>query len=210
MQFVVLANDSQREELLSNGTGNDMDITWIKAADEFRHYQSAEAYIDLLFDGTDQRIELLKTVSSKTIIINSVIHTLRRMNAPFIRINAWPGFLKREVIEAANNDETTKRQDEKILSCLNKRTKWVKDEPGFITARVIAMIINEAWFALGENVSTKEEIDVAMKLGTNYPLGPFEWGNKIGIRNIFGLLVELSKTDSRYKPAPLLEKEANV
>ena len=56
--------------------------------------------------------------------------------------------------------------------------------PGFITARVIAMIINEAFFALQENVSSKEEIDTAMRLGTNYPYGPFEWTKLIGIDKI--------------------------
>jgi 3-hydroxybutyryl-CoA dehydrogenase len=75
---------------------------------------------------------------------------------------------------------------------------------------VLAMIINEAWFTLGENVSTKQEIDTAMKLGTNYPYGPFEWCNKIGIKNIYSLLKKLSENNARYKPAPLLEKEAIV
>ena len=48
------------------------------------------------------------------------------------------------------------------------------DIPGFISARVVSMIINEAYFALEEEVSSKEEIDTAMKLGTNYPYGPFD------------------------------------
>jgi 3-hydroxybutyryl-CoA dehydrogenase len=78
--------------------------------------------------------------------------------------------------------------------------------PGFITARVIAMIINEAWFALEEGVSTKEEIDTAMKLGTNYPYGPFEWGKEIGLKNIHALLDKLSKLNPRYSPAELMTK----
>ncbi len=62
---------------------------------------------------------------------------------------------------------------------------FVKDEPGLVSARVISMIVNEAFFALAEGVSTMEEIDVAMKLGTNYPYGPFEWLEKIGVANIY-------------------------
>lgn len=69
------------------------------------------------------------------------------------------------------------------------------------------MIINEAWLSLGEGVSTKEEIDTAMKLGTNYPYGPFEWGNKIELKNVYQLLTALSKTNPRYEPAALLKKE---
>ncbi len=66
------------------------------------------------------------------------------------------------------------------------------------------MIINEAWYTLGDDISTKEEIDTAMKLGTNYPYGPFEWGEKIGIERIIELLESLAKTDSRYTVAPAL------
>jgi 3-hydroxybutyryl-CoA dehydrogenase len=61
---------------------------------------------------------------------------------------------------------------------------------------------------LNEKVSTKEEIDVAMKLGTNYPYGPFEWSEKIGLKNIYELLFTLSRTSPRYEPAGLLKKVA--
>jgi 3-hydroxybutyryl-CoA dehydrogenase len=70
------------------------------------------------------------------------------------------------------------------------------------------MIINEAYYTLEEKVSTKEQIDVAMKLGTNYPLGPFEWSEKIGINNIYELLRKLSMENDRYTIAPLLRKTA--
>ena len=69
---------------------------------------------------------------------------------------------------------------------------WTPDDYGFIAARIIAMIINEAYYALQENVSTKQQIDIAMKLGTNYPYGPFEWSEKIGIEKIYLLLKKLS------------------
>jgi 3-hydroxybutyryl-CoA dehydrogenase len=71
------------------------------------------------------------------------------------------------------------------------------------------MIINEAFFALSENVTTIEEIDTAMKLGTAYPYGPFEWGNKIGLQNIVTLLKKLSKKQPRYIPCELLVQETD-
>jgi 3-hydroxybutyryl-CoA dehydrogenase len=83
----------------------------------------------------------------------------------------------------------------------------VSDEPGFIAARVIAMIINEAYLALEEHVSTKEEINTAMKLGTNYPFGPFEWAVAIGTSNILNLLERLNRESNRYKPAAALVNE---
>jgi 3-hydroxybutyryl-CoA dehydrogenase len=74
----------------------------------------------------------------------------------------------------------------------------VPDEIGFITPRVVSMIINEAFIALKEGVSTKGEIDTAMKLGTNYPYGPFEWAEKIGVEKIKSLLDKLSMQEKRY------------
>ena len=68
------------------------------------------------------------------------------------------------------------------LHALAKQHTQVPDEPGFIAARIIAMIINEAYYAKGEQISSEADIDIAMKLGTNYPLGPFEWARLIGLK----------------------------
>jgi 3-hydroxybutyryl-CoA dehydrogenase len=210
MQLVVHTDEILKEELLSDGTAGDVELVWVKNVEEFTRYKNADGYIDLLFDGEPQRIEQLRIVLPKLVIVNSVVMTLHKLNLPIVRINAWRGFLKRQVVEASCNDEKIKLAAGKIFSLLNKRVEWVEDKPGFITARVIAMIVNEAWFALGGAVSTKEEIDTAMKLGVNYPCGPFEWCDQIGIKNIYKLLGELSKMNPRYEPAALLEKEASV
>ncbi len=95
----------------------------------------------------------------------------------------------------------------KVFNSLGWNFVFVKDEPGLVAARVICMIINEAFFALQEEVSTVNEIDLAMKLGANYPYGPFEWQNKIGLQNIYQLLKTLSEKDKRYSTSPLLEKK---
>ena len=95
-----------------------------------------------------------------------------------------------------------------VFSMMQKQISVVADEPGLVAARPIAMIINEAYFALEQGVSTKSEIDTAMKLGTNYPFGPFEWAGIIGLHNIYNLLHLLSCTDTRYTPSSLLKKEA--
>ncbi len=72
------------------------------------------------------------------------------------------------------------------------------------------MIINEAYYALGDGVSSKADIDIAMKLGTGYPYGPFEWSQLIGLKNINELLLQLMKLDKKYSPAPALTKELNA
>ena len=71
------------------------------------------------------------------------------------------------------------------------------------------MIINEAYFSIEENVNSENEIETAMKLGTNYPKGPFEWAAEIGHSNISELLIKLSQADLKYKPAPALLKKSN-
>ena len=204
MKIVVITNDALKAELLEQGLQDDVQVEWYH---EIVPVAGANAYIDLLFTQSEERINKLTALQPSVIIINCVEVTLSELPAGFIRLNGWNSFLKRPVAEMAGNGEN-KIIAEKIISCFNKTTEWVADVPGFITARVISTIINEAYFTLAEKVSTKDEIDTAMKLGTNYPFGPFEWSEKIGLKNIYGLLLLLSKTNSRYTPSDLLQKEA--
>ena len=210
MRLVILANQQQKEELTSAGFNDDCKIVWINSSNEFSSHPDADAILDLLFEENNNDVSHLKSFLQKTVIINAVTKTISEIGLPLIRINAWPGFLKRNIAEVACASGSNKKDVENILTSLNKKTEWTPDIKGFISARVVSMIINEAWFALEEKVSTKEEIDIAMKLGTNYPYGPFEWGRKIGLKNIAGLLNELSLTEKRYMPATLLIKEAAI
>src|SRR4030095_3046691 len=113
---------------------------------------------------------------------------------------------KRGYIEIAIGDDRKQDDVEKVFNALNWKYQLVPDIPGMISARILAMIINEAWYTYGEHISSKEEIDTAMRLGTNYPMGPFEWGDLIGLKKIHSLLKVLQKIDSRYTIAPALER----
>ena len=186
----------------------DCKIDWINSSKELSSYADADAVIDLLFEHNGYDSSHLTDLLKRPVFVNSMNKTIAEIGLPVIRINAWPGFLKRSVAEVCCGNDTDKNEAEKILGLLNRKAEWVPDIKGFISARVVSMIINEAYFALEENVSTKEEIDIAMKLGTNYPYGPFEWSKKIGLKNIAALLTELSLTEKRYQPADLLLKEA--
>lgn len=196
MQVVVLTDETLKKELLLNADVNDVDIIWAKDVSQFQSHTNADAYIDISFE--KKHIAILKKCLPKLVIINSVVDTLAETDESFVRINAWPTFLQSAIIEASSLKEERKQETEKIFSLLNKKIEWLPDEPGFITPRVISMIINEAFIALKEGVSTKEEIDTAMKLGTNYPYGPFEWAEKIGAGKINGLLKKLSLEQERY------------
>lgn len=137
------------------------------------------------------------------VFINAVNDTLAELNAPAnaCRINGWPGMLQRNVWELAGASASHLS----IVNDLGKKAINQPDVPGFVSANVIAMIINEAYHAIDDKVSTEDEIDIAMKLGTNYPFGPIEWSRKIGIKNISSLLKKLSQENLKYKPAKGLE-----
>jgi 3-hydroxybutyryl-CoA dehydrogenase len=204
MKIAVIADADGKEELLAQGMPEGVDLCW---QEEPVPVAGADGYIDLLFHPAEERINKLAALLPATVIVNAVNSTTAELPQGFTRINGWKTFLKRSLVEATAK-EGDRAAAERIISAFNKTIEWVPDSRGFITARVISMIINEAWFALEEKVSTKEEIDTAMKLGTNYPYGPFEWGEKIGLKNIVELLNMLAQTNSRYKPAALLEKQA--
>src|SRR6187200_1362712 len=208
MRLVVLANEQLKEELLSTGINDSCKVDWINSSKDLSSYADADAVIDLLFEQNGYDSSHLTDLLKRPVFVNSMNKTIAEIGLPIIRINAWPGFLKRSVAEVCCNNDVNKNEAEQILSLLNRKAEWVPDVKGFISARVVSMIINEAYFTLEENVSTKEEIDIAMKLGTNYPFGPFEWSKKIGLKKIAGLLKELSITEKRYQPSSLLLKEA--
>ena len=81
----------------------------------------------------------------------------------------------------------------KAAAILGRQLVFVGDVPDLVSATVICNIILEARIALKEGLSTREEIDKAMKLGTNYPLGPFEWERQIGAENVEQLLERLGR-----------------
>ncbi len=200
MQIVVAASDEQWTALTSGRAG----ISWhrVESTSAFHQYEDAIAFFSL----QDSEINGGYHSMKKPLIISSVVKTLTELNAPehVYRINGWETFLSRPVWEIAGK---IKNDISALFALLNIKINAVKDEPGFITARIISMIINEAYFAVEDNVSSKAEIDTAMKLGTNYPHGPFEWAELIGKKYILELLQELYKTDTRYKPSALLIKE---
>jgi 3-hydroxybutyryl-CoA dehydrogenase len=208
MKLVVLTDDILLNELKSGLPAENISFVQVNTVDELASHTDADAYFDLLFQKEDKRTQKLVSLLPKPVFINSVIYTLAETHSSFIRINGWPTFLKRKIIEASCTDEAMKEKISFVSSALNRMFDWVPDAPGFISARVVSMIINEAYFALEENVSSKNEIDTAMKLGTNYPYGPFEWSEKIGLAKIYSLLIELNKTNNRYQPCSLLQKEA--
>jgi 3-hydroxybutyryl-CoA dehydrogenase len=202
MNIAILASDINFRDIASLSR----EITWKRADDFFglMNILDADAYFNLDENAWFENYE----ACNKPVFINSVAFTLKESQhrSNVIRLNGWNGFLNRSLWEVTGSLTS---EHESIFKLLNITYTLVTDEPGFISARIISMIINEGFFAKAEKISTEDEIDIAMKLGTNYPKGPFEWMREIGIKNVFTLLNILSKTDSRYQPSELLIKEAS-
>jgi 3-hydroxybutyryl-CoA dehydrogenase len=192
MKILIRATEKQKNYLVS-GLSESGNIIFVDNFSESDHNRNADAFIDLMFEDDPSSLADLQHLLPKSVIINSVIKTLGQTNKSFIRINAWEGFFNKPLLEGSFLEDENKTRAEAVLSTLNKKIQWVPDDPGFVTPRIISKIINEANLALQEGVSTKEEIDAAMKLGTSYPYGPFEWSDKIGNDKIQKLLLALDK-----------------
>lgn len=187
MQIIVVTDEVLKKELLKAGTTSSLHCIYVGNIDEMLQHREADGFIDLLFEPDSYRIGQLKSLAPKPVIINSVIHTLHELYMDVIRINAWPTFLASDIVEGTASEQQ-KKMAEEILGQFHKQISWLPDVPGFIGARVATKIINEAWLAVEEGVSTPDEIDIAMRLGTNYPYGPLEWSEKIGADRVRSLL----------------------
>ena len=99
-------------------------------------------------------------------------------------------------------------QTEQLFKNLGKDAVRVKDSAGLIFPRILSLIVNEAARSLDEGVASAEEIDIAMRLGVNYPQGPLRWADQIGLDDILAVLEGLQREtgDDRYRPATLLKK----
>ncbi len=206
MQIAIHATEQQKTELLQKGINESVKIEWILEENSLLNVD-ADAIFNLCFN--DENIECNKLINDKPVFVHAVNSTCKEIGKKnYVRLNGWNGFLNRPIIELAACDKNYKKIVSKILNALNWKFVWAPDDYGLISARIIVMIINEAYYALQENVSTKEQIDIAMKLGTNYPSGPFEWSEKIGLQNIYTLLQKLSSQNKRYTIADALKTAA--
>lgn len=124
-----------------------------------------------------------------------------------IGFNGLPTLLNRPVLEVSLLNPAHEEKLKQVCAALNTAYLLVDDRVGMVTPRMICMIINEACFTLQEETASIADIDQGMKLGTNYPKGPFEWANEMGVENVYEVLraVYEDTKDERYKICPLLK-----
>ena len=112
-----------------------------------------------------------------------------------------------EIVQALESAPETLAAIEEVSRRMGKETVLVRESPGFITTRVNASIGNEAFYMLMEGVASARDIDKALKLGLNHPMGPFELVDLVGLDTRLSILEYLHKTmGEKYRPCPLLRQ----
>jgi 3-hydroxybutyryl-CoA dehydrogenase len=112
-----------------------------------------------------------------------------------------------EVVKALETTPETIAVMEEVSAKMGKETVLVKESPGFVTSRINAMIGNEAFYMLQDGVASARDIDKALKLGLNHPMGPFELVDLVGLDTRLSILQYLHRTlGEKFRPCPLLEQ----
>jgi 3-hydroxybutyryl-CoA dehydrogenase len=110
-----------------------------------------------------------------------------------------------EIVRALETDNETLNAAQEVGRRMGKEVVVVKESPGFITSRINAMIGNEAFYMLQEGLASAADIDKALKLGLNHPMGPFELVDLVGLDTRLHILEYLHKTlGEKFRPSPLL------
>jgi 3-hydroxybutyryl-CoA dehydrogenase len=153
----------------------------------------------------------------QTILTSSVLVTVAeqagwvRHPERLVGIGAFPTLMSGRLIELAAALSTSRAHlatAVEMMALAGKEVSVVQDRVGMVLPRILCMLINETAFALTEEIASPQDIDTAMKLGTNYPLGPVEWGKKAGFSNVLMLLnaLQADLQEERYRVAPLLKQ----
>jgi 3-hydroxybutyryl-CoA dehydrogenase len=171
----------------------------VSHASDFVSYPDADLYIDAAFDGHFAQINGPLLFHAPAAIFAEM--PLAPRNSA--RFCAWPGFWERDIWEIVTATEGV-FSAEHILKALGIRVLPVADIAGLIAPRILCTIINEAAYTINDGIANAHDVNIAMRLGTNYPKGPAEWANEIGCNEIIAILSAMGKEDPKYLPHPNL------
>jgi 3-hydroxybutyryl-CoA dehydrogenase len=173
--------------------------------------ESEEAKVNL-FRHLDKVCPPAVIFASNTSSISITRMAARTSRAPrFIGMhfmNPVPAMKLVEIIRGLATSQETYEQTRALAERLGKNTMTAEDFPGFIVNRILLPMINEAIYTMYEGVGGVTDIDTAMKLGTNQPMGPLELADLIGLDTCLAIMEVMHRTfgDDKYRPCPLLKK----
>ena len=177
--------------------------------------QAFDVIFDLNFDSHMDNLRYYVSLTGKPVFVSAVkaqlakaAHTYgREIGCTLIGLNALPTFINRPLAEVSLLNKNDEHILQETMQQLNWDFKLVEDRVGMVTPRIVFMIINEACYTLQEGTANLKDIDTSMKLGTNYPFGPFEWADKVGVKHVYETLeaIYTDTHDERYKICPLLK-----
>lgn len=216
MQIVVVGPAQMRPEFEQKFTFSHQYIFLPDYAALPDYLTEAEVVFDFFLADNPAKLMLYQAQPGVVVFCQAVTVSLLGMvrAAPtlpagtLLGFNGWPTFLNRPYLEVTVRQTADKPVLAAICRQLGTEYLLVDDRVGMVTPRVLAMLVNEAYYTLQDNTASATNIDLAMKLGTNYPYGPLEWADKVGLAKIYKLLEALyaDTRDARYKICPLLQK----
>lgn len=126
--------------------------------------------------------------------------------------NTFSNTKLKEIAPSKITDAKIFENAENFLNEIKVNYTKVPDRTGLVFPRTLSLIINEAAQVYAENIASRDDIDTAMKLGTNYPFGPLEWADKLGIDLIYNILTALQNEygEDRYRPHPALKEMVSL
>lgn len=211
---ILVLGDKQRATELMQRIPKDHQVTHSNKVND-ASLPRYNIIFDLNFDDDSNNLQYYSYLRNKIIVVGAVKTQLAdavfnyhsEVKCQLIGMNTLPTFINRNVMEVSILDNENLPLVESLSQMLNWPYKVVQDRVGMVTPRVVLMIINEACYTLQEGTASIEDIDLGMKLGTNYPHGPFEWADRIGIKEVYETLEALYQDthDDRYKVCPLLK-----
>jgi|ERR1043165_588402 3-hydroxybutyryl-CoA dehydrogenase len=215
MKILVTGEQSRAEELRTRlSAAPDLEIDY-SDGDSDEDYRDYDCIFDLNFDDDPSNLSVYAGLRDKPVFVNAVKLSLNeaafvageKIKCQLFGINGLPTFLSQSKWEVSLFRKFQTPDLEVLMKKFGIEYLPVEDRIGLVKPRIIFMIINEACFTLQEGTAGIEDIDTAMKLGTNYPFGPLEWCDRIGITPVFETLAALYEDtkDERYKICPLLK-----
>ncbi|WP_411790245.1 3-hydroxyacyl-CoA dehydrogenase [Halobacillus rhizosphaerae] len=200
-------------------------IELLKNISTSTNLEEVSGYTDLLIEAVPEKRDLKKKVME---IADQVApkHTIFATNTSTISPTEIGSFTNRpskvavmhffnpvhrmplvEIVRGLETSDETVSEIREAAEKMGKETVEVNEFPGFVTSRISALIGNEAFYMLQEGVAEAKDIDKAIKLGLNFPMGPLELGDLVGLDTRLNNLKYLHRTlGEKYRPAPLLEQ----